>query len=105
MSPNEVDTDGLRTAAARYTSEVAPRIAEALTAIAAGTSAHDVQSSNFTNLHIPLALVYVEAYNFQKRNLESRSEDAATFDTNLRSSAKHWDDAEHLSTVKPEVSL
>ena len=50
-------------------------------------------------VHIPLAVVYTEAWNFQNRDLETKNETATDFRTNLYNNAQAWDQAEEKSTL------
>lgn len=93
---NQIDTDAVR----RYADQLRDNVGSALQQ--ARTVLHEAQAisySNFTAVHLPLALVYTEAWNFQNRDLETKNETATDFRTNLYSNAQAWDDAEQKSII------
>lgn len=94
-----VDTDALRRLADDFENKVGTTLAAARTTLAA---AQGIEYSNFTNVHLPLAAVYVEAFNFQNRDLETKRNTAAQFRTNLRATADAWDQAEQHNTIAPD---
>lgn len=94
-----VDTDALRRFADRFESEVGSALAAASTAL---QGAQAIEYTNFTAVHIPLAAVYVEAWNFHNRDLATKRQAASTFRTNLDATADHWDEAERASTIHPD---
>jgi hypothetical protein len=94
----QVDTDALRRLADDFETNVGTKLAAARTTLAA---AQGIEYSNFTNVHLPLAAVYVEAFNFQNRDLETKRTTAAQFRTNLRATADAWDQAEQHNTMNP----
>ena len=93
---NQVDTEALRHQADRFEDDVAAKIAAALNDL---QGAQAIAYSNFTTVHIPLALVYTEAWNFQNRDLQTKKETAGQFAKNLDSTADDWDAAEDKSTM------
>lgn len=94
-----VDTDALRAVAGRFETEVAANLAKAKSALG---QARSIEYSNFTNVHIPLAVVYVEAWNFANRDLDRKVDNAGEFAGRLRKTAADWDEAEHKSTVQQD---
>jgi hypothetical protein len=98
MPMAHVDTDALRRLADDFENNVGVKLAAARTRLA---DAQGIEYSNFTNVHLPLALVYVEAFNFQNRDLETKRTTASQFRTNLRATADAWDLAEQHNTVTP----
>lgn len=93
-----VDTDALRAVAERFESEVGAQLDKAKQSLA---RAQGIEYSNFTNVHIPLAVVYVEAWNFENRDLETKRQNVTTFRDKLKKTADDWDSAEQASTIKP----
>ena len=93
-----VDTDALRAVAGRFETEVGAHLAKAKSALG---QARSIEYSNFTNVHIPLAVVYVEAWNFENRDLDRKVDNAGEFAARLKKTAADWDAAEHKSTIKP----
>ena len=93
-----VDTDALRAVADHFETEVAGHLAKAKSALG---QARSIEYSNFTNVHIPLAIVYVEAWNFENRDLDRKVANAGEFAGRLKKTAADWDAAEHKSTVRP----
>jgi hypothetical protein len=94
-----VDTDALRRFAKQFETEVGTKLAAAGTAL---QGAQAIEYSNFTTVHIPLAAVYVEAWNFQNRDLETKHQTAGQFKAGLDATAEHWDEAEEASTIHPD---
>ncbi len=92
----KVDTDALRQFAQQFDSQVGAKLADAGTAL---RDAQAIEYSNFTTVHIPLAVVYVEAWNFANRDLETKRQNAVDFRGKLEATAAHWDEAEHASTI------
>lgn len=94
---NHIDTDAVRSHADDFEGRVGAALQSARTTLQA---AQAISYSNFTAVHIPLAVVYTEAWNFQNRDLETKNETASDFRTNLYNNAQAWDDAEDHSTVQ-----
>jgi hypothetical protein len=94
-----VDTDALRRFANQFDTEVAAKLAASGTAL---RGAQAIEYSNFTTVHVPLAAVYVEAWNFHNRDLESKHQTAADFKAGLEATAEHWDEAERASTIRQD---
>lgn len=92
-----VDPPGLRTVAGRFDSEVSKHLDEAISAL---KGAEPILSDNFTNVHLPLAIVYVEAHNFENTDLERKKTNATEFKNRLTKTANDWDAAEHASKPK-----
>lgn len=93
-----INTDELRQYGARYESEVAAKLYAANQTLA---KASQIEYSNFTTLHPPLAITYVEAFNFQHTDLEQKGEAAQDIQVNIRASADAWDAAEDKNTMNP----
>jgi len=94
----KVNPDELRRIAGRYQSDVAPHLASATTALGQTSS---IEGSNFTAVCAPLAIVYVEAVNFETRELQTKQQQATTFQNSLDATADTWAKAEDASTIKP----
>ena len=94
---NDIDTDAVRRYADDFENRVATMVATARTTL---QQAQAISYSNFTAVHIPLAVVYTEAWNFQNRDLETKGQTATQFKQNLYSNAAAWDAAEHKSIVR-----
>lgn len=94
-----IDPDGLRATAAGFETEVANTVSTARSTLASGP-AQSILGDNFTNVHVALASVYVEAYNFAQRDLQRKHDDAVEFRTRLVKTADDWEAAERHSTVK-----
>ena len=97
----DVDPEALQRLAQRFETEVGGAIANAKTAL---DQAQVIEYSNFTNVHIPLATVYVEAWNFAHQDLDRKQRNAAAFHEKLVQTAQDWIDAEHASSVKVDGS-
>lgn len=97
-----VHPDALRRFAAQLETDVAAKLAAATEAL---QPAHAIEYANFTNLHVPLAVVYVEAANFHHRDLETKQQTATDFRANLEATAAHWEQAEQASTVNQDGEL
>jgi hypothetical protein len=97
---NHIDTDAVREHADALQDRVGAALQAARNLL---QEAQAITYSNFTAVHIPLAVVYTEAWNFQNRDLETKNETAIDFRTNLRSNAQAWDDAEEKSTVRVDT--
>jgi len=94
-----VNIEALRRLAAEYDSEVAAKLTAARTAL---QGAQAIEYSNFTAVHIPLAVAYVEAWNFHNSDLESKIESAWAVKANLEQTADNWAEADRASTVREE---
>lgn len=94
-----VDTDALRGFGDQFQTDVGAKLYAARATLQA---AKEIEYSNFTNLHVPLAITYVEAFNLQNVDLEQKAQAADDFRRNLRASADAWDQAERASTVRPD---
>ena len=94
---NQIDTDAVRGFADDFENRVGAALQLAKTVL---QEAQAISYSNFTAVHIPLAVVYTEAWNFQNRDLETKNETAIDFRTNLYNNAQAWDEAEEKSTVR-----
>ena len=97
---NHIDTDAVRGYADDFQDRVGAALQSAKTTL---QEAQAISYSNFTAVHIPLAVVYTEAWNFQNRDLETKNETATDFRTNLRANAQAWDDAEAHSIVQVDA--
>jgi Excreted virulence factor EspC, type VII ESX diderm len=95
-----VDIDALRRLADEYEDDVAAKLSAARAAL---QGARSIEYSNFTAVHIPLAVVYVEAWNFHNRDLESKIDSAGAVRVNLRQTADNWAAAERASTVREDL--
>jgi hypothetical protein len=93
-----VDPDALHGVAARYQYDVAPHLSTALTALGQTSG---IERSNFTAVCAPLASVYVEAVNFETRELQTRQQNASTFQSSLHATADAWAKAEQANTITP----
>lgn len=96
-----IDTDRLRDLGAQYENDVASKLYAANQTL---QNARSIEYSNFTTLHPPLAIVYVEAWNFENTDIEQKGQAAQDFHLNLRSSADAWDQAEDKNTLRPDGS-
>jgi hypothetical protein len=96
----DVDYAALRRLATRYGTDVATKLTEARTALQA---AQGIAYTNFTAVHVPLAVVYTEAWNFHNRDLESKIGSAQAVEAGLRQTADNWERAEQASTVREDV--
>jgi hypothetical protein len=94
-----VNTAAIRRLASDFDTEVAATLAAARTAL---EGAQGIEYSNFTAVHVPLAVAYVEAWNFHSRDLQSKAEFATTVAANLKVDADTWDEADRASTVREE---
>lgn len=97
---NHIDTDAVRRDADDFQDRVGAALQAAKTTLQA---AQAITYSNFTAVHIPLAVVYTEAWNFQNRDLETKHATAIDFRTNLYNNAQAWDEAEQQSTVRVDT--
>ena len=95
----KVDTTALRKDAGDFESRVGSALDAARQKLG---GAQAIEYSNFTNLHLPLSIVYVEAWNVQNRDLESKRAAATEFKNRLEATARMWDEAEQKSTPKTE---
>lgn len=93
-----VDPDALHRVAARYQSDVAPHLSAALAELG---QANGIERGNFTAVCAPLAIVYVEAVNFETRELQAKQQNATTFQSSLNATADAWAKAERANTVTP----
>jgi hypothetical protein len=94
-----VNTAAIRRLAGDFETEVGANLTAARTALQA---AQGIEYSNFTAVHVPLAVAYVEAWNFHNRDLESKTDVARTVTANLEIDADNWDEADRASTVREE---
>lgn len=94
---NQIDTDKMRALAPKFDGVVGQHIDNATTKL---KGAEALEYSNFTSVAIPLALVYVEAFNFISAELLHKRETALNFTNQLNKTADDWDEAEEKSTVK-----
>jgi hypothetical protein len=94
-----IDTDAVRQHADQFEDSVGAALQRARTAL---QRAQAISYSNFTAVHLPLALVYTEAWNFHNRDLETKRETATDFRTNLYDNAALWDEAEAHSIVRTD---
>jgi hypothetical protein len=94
-----VDTDALRRYGSQFETEVRAKLEAAGTAL---QEAQAIQYTNFTTVHIPLAAVYVEAWNFHNRDLETKRQTATDFKDRLDTTAAQWEQAEEASTIRQE---
>jgi hypothetical protein len=94
-----IDTAALRALAAKFDSDVGRHVDEARTLLGAATS---IEYSNFTAVTWPLASAYVEATNFQLRDLETKRSTVNSYGVALAKTADDWDAAEHASTVETD---
>lgn len=94
---NQIDTDKMRSLAPRFDSGVGQHLDTAMTKLKGVAS---LEYSNFTNVAIPLAIVYVEAQNFMTAELLNKRTEASDFTKQLYKTADDWDKAEQASTPK-----
>ncbi|HEU5265505.1 MAG TPA: type VII secretion target [Jatrophihabitans sp.] len=92
-----IDSDALRTLATRLDSEVGGAVADALTALG---KAQSIEYANFTNVHPALAAAYVEAWNFENRDLQRKRNVATEFRDRMTKTADDWDAAEQHNIIK-----
>lgn len=95
----KIDTDAIRRLADQFQTDVGAKLYAAKNTL---QKAKEIEYSNFTTLHVPLAITYVEAFNFQNTDVEQKAQAADDFRLNLRSSADAWDKAEHANTQHPD---
>jgi hypothetical protein len=92
-----IDTDALRALAQRFDTEVGKHLADARAKLAA---VRPLEYSNFTTVAWTLATAYVEAANFENRDLETKQHTTADYGAALKKTADDWDTAEAASTPK-----
>jgi hypothetical protein len=92
-----IDTDALRALAGRFDSDGGAHLDAARTKLAA---VRPLEYSNFTTVAWTLATAYVEAANFQNRDLETKRQTATSYGAALKKTADDWDSAEAASTPK-----
>lgn len=92
-----IDTAALRALAGKFDSEVDQRLGEARALLETATS---IEYANFTAVTWPLATAYVEAINFELRDLDAKRSTASAYGAALTKTADDWDAAEHASTVE-----
>lgn len=94
---NHIDTDKMRALAPRFDRDVGQHLDNATNKLKGQQS---LEYSNFTNVAIPLAVIYVEAQNFMTAELLNKRTTAQDFTTQLYKTADDWDKAEQASTPK-----
>jgi hypothetical protein len=94
-----IDTNALRALAQRFDSEVGKHVTDARDKLA---SVRALEYSNFTTVAWTLATAYVEAANFENRDLETKQHTATDYGVALKKTADDWDTAEAAS--KPKVN-
>lgn len=92
-----VHTDALRGLAGRFDSDVGSHLDAALAELDGASS---IEYANFTAVAATLAVAYVEAINFQKRDLQRKRDTATSYGIALKKTADDWDAAESASTVR-----
>ena len=92
-----IDTAALRALAGKFDTEVGQRISEARALLETATS---IEYANFTAVTWPLATAYVEAINFELRDLDSKRSTASSYGVALTKTADDWDAAEQANTVE-----
>lgn len=94
---NHIDTDAMRTLAPKFDADVGRHLDTAKTGL---NKTNGLEYSNFTSVALPLATVYVEAFDVILAELVHKREAAAHFTDQLNKTADDWDRAEDQSTVK-----
>jgi hypothetical protein len=94
-----IDTDALRAIAGKFDTEVGKHLDEAMADLA---GVKDLEYANFTTVAWSLATAYVEAANFQARDLQTKRQWTKDYDKRLAKTADDWDKGDHAS--KPKVN-